>query len=122
LELPRLWIILNKEIIFDFLKDYKDMLIPNADGWYRDSEGQPCRRVYYCEVTNINTMIHAYIETPATELFDLTFEDDHFGFCDILKAADKRIGKNRLLLLKDKTTNQAAIKIIDERLKKRGIG
>ena len=114
-ELPRLWIILNKEIIFDFLKDFKDLRIPDPNAWsqeYREI-GYP---VIHLDIMFINDLIQQYIETPADILFDHVFADDHYGLTDILKAADRRIGKNRLLLLKNKTQSEAAKKVIEVRL------
>jgi hypothetical protein len=51
-------------------------------------------------------------------LFDCVLDKDYYGLSDILKAADRRIGKQRLMLLRDKTENKAARKIIDARLSK----
>jgi len=114
-ELPRLWIILNKEIIFDFIKDFKDLRIPDPNAWsqeYREI-GYP---VIHLDIMFINDLIQKYIETPADILFDHVFPYDYYGLTDILKAADRRIGKNRLLVLKDKTQSEAAKKIIGVRL------
>jgi hypothetical protein len=50
-------------------------------------------------------------------IYEKHFEKDKWGLINILKSADKRIGKRRLIELKNKTHNVAANKIIDERLK-----
>ena len=63
-------------------------------------------------------MIQNYIKTPTDKLTDRTFQYDYFGIADILKAADRRIGKKRLLILQDQTKNVAAMKIIKARLAK----
>ena len=114
-ELPRLWITLNKEIIFDFLKDFKDLRIPDPNAWSQEHReiGYP---VLHYDIMFVNDLIQEYIETPVDILFDHDFIYDHYGLTDILKAADRRIGKNRLLVLKDKTQSEAAKKIIEVRL------
>ena len=105
---PRVWITLDKEIIFDFIKDFMKLQIPMHDGTYRT--------IFYEDVTDISHTIHEYIETPVNILFDHIFEKDCFGLTDILKAADRRIGKNRLLLLRERTQSEAAKKVIGNRL------
>ena len=109
LEIPRLWVTLDKEIIFDWAKDFEKMTIQTSE----DSCGQ--RPVYWCDISGITAFIQEYIETPVDELIDKTFETDLFGFADILKAADRRIGKKKLLLLLDKTQCQAAKMVIAKR-------
>ncbi|EMJ76955.1 hypothetical protein LEP1GSC016_2457 [Leptospira borgpetersenii serovar Hardjo-bovis str. Sponselee] len=47
-------------------------------------------------------MIEEYIQTDQEELFQKHFEKDLWGLANILKAADRRIGIRRLLLLKKK--------------------
>jgi hypothetical protein len=49
--------------------------------------------------------------------YEKHFENDAWGLVNILKSADRRIGKRRLRELKSKTHNRAAHKIIEERLK-----
>jgi hypothetical protein len=109
-DLPRFWIALNKEIIFDWLKDFKDIDIPEP-AYYGGF-----RPVYYEDITFITDMIQEYIETPVNKLFDYVLCKDYYGLSEILKAADRRIGQKRLLLLRDRTKNEAAKKIIDARL------
>ena len=91
------------------------------DDWDTDENGNPYRGVYYCDVMFVTDMIHEYLETPVDVLFDCTFENDYFGVVDLLRAADRRIGKKRLVLLRDRTQSQAAIKIIDARLNQTGV-
>jgi len=113
---PQYKIVLNKEVIFDFINDFRGLRKPVEEGNYWAKEGgEP---IWYEDVSLISALIREYIDTPADKLFDHVFENDYFGLTDILKAADRRIGKKRLLLLKDRTTSQAAEKIVAARLGK----
>ena len=107
--LPRFWIVLDKEIIFDWIKDFKDFEISNP----AYPEGRP---ICYLDILFITDMLQEYIETPTDELFDHILHKDYYGLSDILKAADRRIGTKRLLLLRGRTENEVARKIIDMRL------
>jgi len=106
---PRIWITLNDEIIFDFIKDFLELKIPDPN--YED--GRP---VYYSDIEGISSIIHEYIETPVDKLFVHVFDKDLWGLTDILKAADRRIGKQRLSVLQEKTQSDAVKKVIDMRL------
>ena len=115
-ELPRLWITLDKEIIFDFIKDFKDLRVSRLVHYINNHSAMVDFPIYYPDIMFVNALIQEYIETPADILFDHVFPDDHFGLTDILKAADRRIGKNRLLILRDKTQSESAKKVIEVRL------
>ena len=83
---PRFWITLGKNIIFDFVKDFKDLVIPDPSYYNKE------RRFYCFDIDYITDTIHEYIETPVKKLFDHVFPNDYFGLTDILKSADRRIG------------------------------
>ncbi|MCL2775859.1 MAG: hypothetical protein FWD71_21315 [Oscillospiraceae bacterium] len=112
MELPRFWITLDKEIIFDWLKDFKGMRIPNP----AYPTGCP---VYYMDILFVTEMLQEYIETPTDRLFGHVLYRDYYGLSDILKAADRRIGVKRLKILRGRTESEAARKIIDVRLSAR---
>ena len=114
LKLPRLWITLNGEIVFDFIKDFANLITrdPYFSWKYKGTDLDIC----HLDIMFINDLIQEYIETPADILFDHVFPCDYYGLTDILKAADRRIGKNRLLLLKNNTQSEAAKKVIEIRL------
>ena len=121
--LPRYWIVLNKEIIFDYPKDFLNNLIPREGSrelhpagtasWSLD-RALPVKALYpyYTEVQDISCVIREYIDTPPDELFGKTFEEDRWGLTDILKAADKRLGKNKLIQIKQETSSKSVLKII----------
>ena len=61
-------------------------------------------------------MIREYLDTPKDQVFSKHFENDVWGLSNILKAADRRFGTRRLVILKHRIKNQAAQKIIQKRL------
>ncbi len=111
--LPRYYITLNKEIIWDYPKDFtlKDGTVGNYTG---ESKDYP----YNTDVPDISHLIREYIDTPKEEIYSKSFENDKWGLTNILKSADRRIGKRHLLDLSEKIKNRKAHKIIELRLKK----
>lgn len=108
-DLPRYWITLGDEIIFDYPKQFV-----NKNGDIKNLSQNKANEFYPYEndVSEISNLIREYICTPKDEVFDKHFENDYWGFINILKAADKRNGQRRLERLKHKTDNRAANKII----------
>ena len=114
-DLPRYFITLAGEIIFDYPKDFalKDGRIKSlAQG------GAPLAKFYPYDsgISDIGELIREYIDTPKEELFAKHFGADEWGLANILKAADKRIGKRRLQILAKNKKNQAMQKVIAARL------
>lgn len=114
-DLPRYFITLAGEIIFDYPKDFalKDGRIKSlAQG------GAPLAKFYPYDsgISGIGELIREYIDTPKDELFKKHFDADEWGLANILKAADKRIGKRRLQILAKNKKNQAMQKIVQARL------
>lgn len=107
--IPRYWITLGKEIIWDYPKDFVDTKHPGR----RDIKDYP----YGTDVPNISKLIREYIDTPKEEIFTKEFENDYWGLVEILRASDKRIGTRRLEELKAKVDSAAARKVIDARQK-----
>lgn len=105
---PRYWITLDKEVIWDYPKDFINRSHPDRTpaNWYP----------YNTDISAISDLIRDYLDTPKTELMSRVFEHDHWGLVNILRAADKRIGLRRLPALKSKTGNKAALKVIQARL------
>ena len=114
-DLPRYWITLGKDIIFDYPSDFiaKD---ENGVSFVRDLEGKSKYYPYSSDISDISDFFREYIDTPADKLLDKHFDCDKWGLADILRAADKRIGRRRLALLGERTDNTAAHKIIEKRL------
>jgi len=112
--LPRYWITLDKEIIWDYPRDFKKPPYSNDPG----SRKKICAYPYFNEVSDISALIREYLDTPKDQLMSKHFENDHWGLINILRAADRRIGQRRLKALKSKTRNKAARKIIEQRMNK----
>ena len=106
--LPRYWITLGKEVIWDYPKDFVNKPHPQRTNikWYP----------YGTDIPDISSLIREYIDTPKTELFSKEFKNDYWELTNILKASDKRIGTRRLPYLKKKIKNKAALKVIEQRL------
>lgn len=98
---PRYWITLDGEIIFDYPKQYE-----NRDGY-----------PYVNGASDISGIIREYIDTPVNEIFDRAPDGDFGELTEILKAADRRIGRRRLEELLIKTDSAAAKKVIAARKK-----
>ena len=94
-QIPRYWITLGKEIIFDIPKE------ADLDVKYR----------LYEHIPAISQTIRDYINSPLEGLLSKTF-DDKFGITDILKAADRRLGKDALLLWSTQASRNAGAYLI----------
>jgi len=115
---PRYWLTLGKEIIFHYPTDFLDDVVGEASERNKEIFGVDCLTVrhlypYNKEVSDISDLIRDYINRPKEALLE-PFENDKWGLTDILKAADRRIGKRRLLEMN--TENPWVKKIISLRL------
>lgn len=109
---PRYWFQLGKEIIWDYPHDFSHLL----------NQGSRPEYIYhdYGEEYNIMRLICQYLNTPWALLYEATAEDDHWSLYEVLKEADRRLGKQKLLKLGEQSTHPAVEKIIVSRLKKDG--
>ena len=114
-DLPRYFITLAGEIIFDYPKDFA---LKNGRIKSLAQGGAPLAKFYPYDsgISGIGELIREYIDTPKEELFAKHFDADEWGLANILKAADKRIGKRRLQILAKNKKNQAMQKVIAARL------
>ena len=81
--LPRYWITIGKDVVFDYPKQFA-------------SDEQNNRYPYQTQVSEISSCIREYIDCPVNLLPEKKFESDLWGLTDILKAVDKRLGKEKL--------------------------
>jgi hypothetical protein len=118
--LARHRITLGKEILWDYPRDFINKptedtrdLLENGDVY-----GFLMRDIYPhgWESPTVSDVMHEYIDTPKEELLTKSFENDKWRLTDILRAADRRIGKRRLGELK-LLNNPAVDKIVKARLK-----
>ncbi len=107
-DIPRYWITLGKETIWDYPKNFIHKSHPNREEtkWYP----------YGTDVPDISSLIREYIDTPKNELMSKIFEKDYWGLINIFRAADRRIGERRFQELKRKTNNKAALKVLSKRI------
>lgn len=113
-DLPRYWITLNGEIIFDYPKQF---INPNGELKNLSSDNSAVPYPYKNDISDISDLIREYIDTPVSEIMTKHFERDYWGLANILRAADRRIGMRRLDTLRRRKGNIAAQKIISARLR-----
>ena len=112
-DLPRYFITLADEIIFDYPKDF----VLKSGGVKSLAQGALAKIYPYGnDISDIGELIREYIDTPKDELFKKHFDADEWGLANILKAADKRIGKRRLQILAKNKKNEAMQKVVQARL------
>lgn len=112
-DLPRYFITLAGEIIFDYPKDFV-----LKSGCVKSLAQGALTKIYPYgnDISDIGELIREYIDTSKEELFAKHFDEGGWGLANILKAADKRIGKRRLQILAKNKKNQAMQKVITARL------
>ena len=103
-KLPRYFITINQEIVFDYPKDF-------------DTKKSYNETVYpwITDIGAISDVIEEYIQCPKSKLMN-NFRNDKWGLTDILRVCDRRIGKRKLLELQSSTTNELLLGIIKRRL------
>jgi hypothetical protein len=122
-DLPRYWITLNDETVWDYPKDFINEVIDYEQIYGTKLVGENALTLkqtypYGSRVSEISAVIREYIDTPKEMLFDKAFENDKWGITDILKSVDRRIGKRRLARFGETLNNTVVGKIIAERLGK----
>jgi hypothetical protein len=127
-QLPRYWISIDHEIVWDYPCDFLDRIVPIAWTCASNSGETQLRHCYpyelngwQCAVSSISDLLRQYIDTPADEVFDKDFANDQWGLTMILKACDRRIGKRRLQILMERALTgdgafRSVAKIIDVRI------
>lgn len=103
-KLPRYFITIGKEIVFDYPKDFDTTEKYGYNSYPWDTD-----------MGDISDLIEAYIERPVEKLM-LPFEDDKWGLTDILRSCDRRIGKRRLKEMFDATEDNRSREIIIKRI------
>ena len=108
--LPRYWITLGKEVIWDYPHDFVA-----GKRSVRNYHGESLWYPYQTDVSAISNLLREYIDTPKEQLLTKQFTNDKWGLVNILQAADRRICVRQLESLRHKTHNIAALKVIATR-------
>ena len=92
---PRFWITIGKDVVWDF-----PAMFLEHESLMRWGDCRPeltIRKSYYHygNYTWISETIRAYIDTPKADLLTAKFEKDEYGLADVLRAVDRRIGKEK---------------------------
>ena len=99
--LARYWVTVGKAIVFDYPKQFMSA---------EENKNYP----YETQISDLSDCIRDYIDCPVNLLPEKKFDGDAWGLTDILKAVDKRLGKERL-----QKYFVAGNSVIDEILNKR---
>jgi len=99
---PRYLITIGKNIVWDFPNmfinndsqidmnhTYTKVVKPNKPFSIKDTYGWSENYTWIAET------IRAYIDTPKDQLLTIQFEKDKYGLVDVLRAVDRRIGKEK---------------------------
>ena len=112
--LPRYWITLGHDVIWDYPKQFVGVSHPlRAD---------PSQYPYGTDISAISDLIREYIDTPRAMLLVRQFDNDHWGLINILRAADSRIGSRQWPDFIEKTHNIAALKVLERRMQRKAFG
>lgn len=101
-KLPRYFITVNKEIIFDYPKNFDTSQKYGFNSYPWDTD-----------ISDISDIIEEYIECPVKDIME-KFENDRWGITDIFRVC--RVGKRRLYKLRDTIQDEIMLKIIYLRL------
>jgi len=97
----RYWIVLNKETIWEEPRKVIPSLVAGT--------ANPV-------ATEITAVLRDYLDTPREEILTKAFAADKWGLVEVLRAADRRVGKRRLMELQGEAQSLAAGQIIEARL------
>lgn len=111
INLPRYWVTLNREIIFDYPKNFVNHL--------KEEGNKENIYPYVNSISDISKLLREYIDTSLSDLLSKEFLNDYWGITDVLKASDRRIGTRRLNKLRVISKNPAVRIIIDHRISKK---
>ena len=119
--LPRYFITLDKDVIFDYPKQFINKKLPDEMLKYSIDKNVTLKvqelYPYVTEISDISDLFREYIDTPLNDLYEKEFTSDEWGLTDILKSADRRIGLPKLKQFVSVTQNEVTQKIITARIK-----
>ena len=103
-KLPRYWISIGKEIVFDYPKDFDTTEKYGFNSYPWDTD-----------ISQISNVIEEYIQCPESELMN-GFTNDRWGITNILLVCDRRMGSRRLKRLAETIQDETLLKVIAMRL------
>ena len=103
-KLPRYFITIAKDILFDYPKDLDSTKKYGFNSYPWDTD-----------ISGISNVIEEYIQSSKDKIAN-EFSNDKWGITDILRVCDRRIGKRRLRQIRDNTDNEVLLNIINKRL------
>jgi hypothetical protein len=99
-DLGRYWITLGREVIWDYPKDFA---------------GAKRKYPYTTDIAAISELMREYIDTPVEALLRKRFDKDRWGLTAILKAADRRLGRDKLKLAFGGEENEVVRRVLARR-------
>jgi hypothetical protein len=114
-ESPRHWITLGKEIVWDFPSHFLQWNHPDVPKPIEYMEQEYWRG----RSSSISQLFRQYLDTPREEILSRHFPHDYWGLINILRAADRRIGRRRLQAFKNTLReSEPAVKVLAHRLER----
>ncbi|MBQ3860116.1 MAG: hypothetical protein II779_06290, partial [Clostridia bacterium] len=105
------------KVLFDYPKQFLGTDSPSYSVRERERKYIPLKEAYpySSDISTLSDIIREFIDTPKDALLPKAFEKDKWGLTDILKAADRRLGKKRLIEYYADNNNLAVKEILDSR-------
>ena len=114
----RYWVTLDKKIIWDFPKQFitwNNLFSEDNLSHTRSFISGDTTKNYTYSNSDISDLLREYIDTPLDKVLYKVFDNDLFGLTDVLKAADRRIGKKKLFEYFQKQNSDIALSIFRKR-------
>ncbi len=109
--IPRYWVTLGKEIVWDYPRDF-------VSQGYLDRH-LPYPWPYRTDISEISCLIREYLDTPRSQILSEPFANDLWGIVNVLRAADRRVGSRQWDKLERSAASEAVTKILARRKSER---
>ena len=100
--IPRWWFTLDKRTIWSFPEDFLAFKNPGLEPAARYIDGD----------YSIADTVRMYIEMPKDQLLTHKHPEDQWGLTDILRSADRRIGRDRLTDWAEKLPEKSPARLV----------
>lgn len=93
--IPRYWITINKDIIWDYPNNFLDYKSNVPIKYYNTDEQATIKFTYFFpdNYTWVSECIRYYLDTPKDKLLTQKYEKDNYGLTEIFRKYDRRISK-----------------------------